>query len=55
MFAYITKNDTQEHNQNLPEIPDHPYRILVAGGSGSEKKNALLNLINHEPDIDRSI
>ena len=26
---------------------------MIIGGSGSEKTNALLNLINHEPDIDK--
>ena len=31
-------------------MPDHPYRILIIGGSGSGKTNALLNLINNEPD-----
>ena len=31
--------------------PDHPYKILIIGGSGSGKTNALLNLINHKPDI----
>ena len=36
-----------------PCIPDHPYRILIIGGSGSGKTNALLNLINHQPDIDK--
>ena len=35
------------------EIPDHPYRILIIGGSGSGKINALLNLINNEPNIDK--
>ena len=30
----------------MPYIPDHPYRILILGGSGSGKTNALLNLIN---------
>ena len=34
---------------------DHPYRILIIGGSASGKTNALLNLINHEPDIDKKI
>ena len=34
-------------------IPDHPYRILKVGGSGSGKTNALLNLINNQPDIDK--
>ena len=31
----------------------HPYRILIIGGSGSEKMNALLNLMNNQPDIDK--
>ena len=53
-FDYITKEDIKEHNPNWPEIPDHPYRILIVGGSGSGKTNALLNLINHEPDIDKN-
>ena len=35
-----------------PYIPDHPYRILIIGGSGSRKINTLLNLINNQPDID---
>ena len=32
---------------------DHPYRILVIGGSGSGKTNALLNLLSNQPDIDK--
>ena len=28
-------------------------RILIIGGSGSGKTNALLNLINNQPDIDK--
>ena len=32
---------------------DHPYRILIVGGSGSGKTNALLNLISIEPDNDK--
>ena len=32
---------------------DHLYRILIIGGSGSGKTNALLNLINNHPDIDK--
>ena len=31
-----------------PYIPDHPYRILIIGGSGSGKTNALLNLIKEQ-------
>ena len=42
------------HNLNWPYIPDHPYRILIIGGSGSGKTNGLLNLIkNQQPDIDK--
>ena len=33
------------------KITDYPYRILIIGSSGSGKTNALLNLINHQPDI----
>ena len=41
------------HNPNWPYIPDHPYRILIIGGSGSGKTNVLLNLMkNQRPDID---
>ena len=41
------------HNFNWPYIPDHPYRILIIGGSGTGKTNALLNLINNQQDIDK--
>ena len=37
-FDYITKEDIKENNTNWPEIPDHPYRILIARGYGSGKK-----------------
>ena len=50
---YANENKT-EHNQKWPYIPDHPYRILIIGGSGSGKTNALLNLINNQPDIDKT-
>ena len=35
---YITKEDIQERNLIMPEIPDQPYRILIVGGSRSGKK-----------------
>ena len=36
-------------------IPDHSYRVLIIGRSGSEKTHVLLNLIKHQhPDIDKS-
>ena len=49
---YINENK-RKHNPNWPYIHDHPYRILIIGGSGSGKTNALLNLINNQPDIDK--
>ena len=49
---YVNENKT-EHNKNWPYIPDHPYRILIIGGSGSGKTNLLLNLIKNQPDIDK--
>ena len=52
-FDYITKEDIKEHNPYWSEIPDHPYRILIVGGSGSGKINVLLNLINHELVTDK--
>ena len=47
---YVNEYKT-EHNQKWSHIPDHPYRILIIGGSGLGKTNALLNLINNQPDI----
>ena len=41
---YVNENKT-EHNKNWPHAPDHAYRILTIGGSGSGKTNVLLNLI----------
>ena len=51
-FDNVTKENIKEHNPNWPQIPDHPYRILMIGGSGSEKINSLFNLINQQPDVD---
>ena len=49
----ITNENNKEHNEKWPFIPDHPYRILIIGGSGSGKTNTLLNLINEQKDIDK--
>ena len=49
----IVNNNNEGHNEKWPYIPDHPYRILIIGGSGSGKTNALLNLINEQKDIDK--
>ena len=52
-FDEYTNENKKEHNLNWRYIPDHPYRILIIGGSGTGKTNALLNLINNQPDIDQ--
>ena len=48
----ITNENNKEHNEKWPFIPDHPYRILIIGGSGSGETNALLNLVKEQGDID---
>ena len=50
--GYVFENKI-EHNKNWPYIPDHPYKLLIIGGSGSGKINVLLNLIENQPDIDK--
>ena len=49
----IVNNNNEGHNDKWSYIPDHPYRSLIIGGSGSEKTNTLLNLINEQRDIDK--
>ena len=49
---YANQNKT-EHNLKWSYIAEHPYRILIIGGSGFGKANALLNLINNQPNIDK--
>ena len=41
---YENKNKT-EHNSKWLYIPDHPYRTLIIGGSGSGITSASLKLI----------
>ena len=49
-FNYVTDEDTK----NIIQIGQ---KFLIIhneyGGSGPRKSNALLNLINNEPDIDK--
>ena len=47
---YVNENETK-HNKNWPYIPAHLYRILIVRGSGFGKTNALLNLIENQPEI----
>ena len=34
-FDDYTNENKIEHNSKWPHIRDHPYRILIVGGSGS--------------------
>ena len=52
-FDHVIKEKTKEYNPNWPEIPDHPYRILIIGGFRSRKTNSLFNVINQQSDIDK--
>ena len=52
-FAEYNNENKTEHNLKWPYTLDLPYRIPVIGGSGSGKTNAVLNLINNQPDIDK--
>ena len=47
----IADENKEEHNEKWPYIPDHPYRILMIGGSGSGKTNKLLNLTKEQDYI----
>ena len=49
----IMNDNNNNHNEKWPYIPDHPYRMLIIGGSGSGKANTLLNLINQQKVIDK--
>ena len=44
-YENVTKEKINRHNLTWSQIPYYPYRILIIGGSGSGKINALLNLI----------
>ena len=48
----ITNENNKGHNEKWPYIPDHPYRILIIGSSGSGKTNTLLNFIKKQDKRD---
>ena len=49
----ITNENNKKYNEKWSYILDHPYRILIIGGSGWGKTNTLLNLINEQENIDK--
>ena len=50
----IVNNNNNNRNEKWSYIPDHPYRILIIGGSGSGKTNTLFNVIDEQKDIDKN-
>ena len=34
----VSNANKKEYNTKWPYIPDHPYKILITGGSGSRKQ-----------------
>ena len=49
----ITNENNKEHKEKWQFIPNQPYRILIIGGFGSGKINALLNLIKEQDNNDK--
>ena len=50
----VTGENAIAHNLSWLYIPHHPQRVLIIRGSGSGITKALPNLINHQPDIDKT-
>ena len=44
----ITNENNKDHDKKWPYIPDHTYRILIIGISGTGKTNAFLYLIQQQ-------
>ena len=38
-FDDVVMENIKKQNPNWPQIPNHPYRILIIGGSVSGKSN----------------
>ena len=49
-FDDTSRGKIKEHNPNLPHVSNHPYRILIIGGSRPRKANVLIKLISRQPD-----
>ena len=52
---YISEENIKKHNPKWPEIPDHPYWILIIGGSGSVKNKCIVKSNKWWTDIDENL
>ena len=53
-FDNASGENIQEHNPNWRQILFHPNIILIVGGSGSVKRNKMLNLVyTQQPVIEK--
>ena len=54
---YVNEKKTvlelRSHNLKWPDSPDHPYRTLIIGDSGSGKTKALSTLAINQLDINK--
>ena len=50
----ILQKKVQKNSPNWRQISDHPYKILIIGGSVSGKTNSLFNLVSQQPNIDKT-
>ena len=48
-----TNENNEDHNKKWPYVPNHRYRMLIIGRSGSGKTNALLNLVRKQGSDNR--
>ena len=53
-FDDVRKQIIKEHNPDMPQIPHHPYIMLIIESFGYRKRNSLFNVINQQTDIDKT-
>ena len=47
-LEFIINENNEGHNLKWPYFPDHLYRMLIIGSSGSVKTKVLLDLIKKQ-------
>ena len=51
--SIANNENNKEHNEKWLFIPDHSYRVLINGGSGSAKTSAFFNFTSQQDGIDK--